>query len=69
MFQKLLKFHLMFIGYAITAIYVLSWTVRCFSLVPRPLLDFITQLWRKINFSLSLCDKIWEWPGNEANCA
>ena len=30
------------------------------SLVPRPLPDFISQLWRKMR------DKIWEWPGDEA---
>ena len=32
------------------------------SLVPRPLLDFISQLWKKL-----LRDKIWERPGDEAN--
>ena len=37
------------------------------SLVPRPLPDFISQLWRKIDFP-PLQDKIWEWPGNEAMC-
>ena len=30
--------------------------------IPRPLSEFISQLWRKIG----LWDKIWEWPGNEA---
>ena len=34
------------------------------SLFPRPLPDFISQSWRKIE--LRLRDKIWEWPGNEA---
>ena len=33
------------------------------SLVPRPLPDFISQLWRKIVFSPQLWDKTWEWPG------
>ena len=33
------------------------------SLLPRPLPDFISQLWRN---SPQLGDKIWEWPGNEA---
>ena len=36
------------------------------SLVPRPLPDFILQLWRNPNFSPQLGDKMWEWPGNEA---
>ena len=36
------------------------------SLVPRPLLDFTLQLWRKIGFSSQLQDKICEWPRNEA---
>ena len=36
------------------------------SLLPRPLPDFISQPWRKTDFSLQLRDKIWEWPGNEA---
>ena len=36
------------------------------SLVPRPRPDFISQPWRKINFSPRLRDKIWEWPGDEA---
>ena len=41
------------------------------------LLDFFSQLWRKIfhffltavekNLSPRLHDKIWEWPRNEAN--
>ena len=31
------------------------------SLVPRPLPDFISQLWRK-----RLQNKIWEWPGKKA---
>ena len=35
------------------------------SLVPRPLPDFISQLWRKLSFSPWLKDKIWEWPGKE----
>ena len=35
------------------------------SLVPRSLLDFISQLWKK-NLTW-LRDKIWEWPGNEAS--
>ena len=33
--------------------------------VPRPLPDFISQLWGKI-ISPQLQDKIWEWHGNEA---
>ena len=37
------------------------------SLVPRPLRDFISQPWRKIDFSPWLRDKIWEWPGDEAS--
>ena len=48
-----------------------------YSLVPRPLPDFISQLWRKLRFYLTAVektqvfstaarDKIWEWPGNEA---
>ena len=36
------------------------------SLVPTPLPDFIVQLWRKLEFSSQLGDKIWEWPRNEA---
>ena len=36
------------------------------SLVPRPLPDFISQPWRKVDFSPQLRDKIWEWPGDEA---
>ena len=36
------------------------------SLVPRPLPDFILQLWRKTDFSPQLRGKMWEWPGNEA---
>ena len=49
----------------------------CSSLVPRPFPDFISQLWRKNDFSLQQWDKIgippqlqdtiWEWPGNEAS--
>ena len=31
--------------------------IASYSLVPRPLPDFISQMW----------DKIWEWPGNKAN--
>ena len=34
------------------------------SLVPRPLPDFIAQLWR---FSTRLQDKIQEWPEDEAS--
>ena len=36
------------------------------SLVPRPLPDYISQPWRKIDFSPWLRDIIWEWPGDEA---
>ena len=39
---------------------ILTWV--CCSLVPRPLLDFISQPCRN---SPQLRDKIWEWPGNE----
>ena len=35
------------------------------SLIPRPLPDFISQMWRKPGFSPQLWDNIW-WPGNEA---
>ena len=35
------------------------------SFVPRPLPDFISQLWRP-DFSQRLRDTIWEWPGDEA---
>ena len=35
------------------------------SFVPRPLPDFISQLWRP-DFSPRLRDKIWEWPEDEA---
>ena len=38
------------------------------SLVPRPLPDFISQPWRKIDFSPRLRDKIWEWPGVLHGC-
>ena len=37
------------------------------SLIPRPLPDFILQLWRKTDFSPQLRDKIQEWPGDEAS--
>ena len=33
-----------------------NWSIQY--LIPRPLPDFISQLW--------LRDKIWEWPGDEA---
>ena len=36
--------------------------IKLSSPVPRPLPDFISQLWR---ISPRLRDKIWEWPGEE----
>ena len=37
------------------------------SLVPGPLPDFISQLWRKLPSLLHSCKiKSWEWPGNDA---
>ena len=38
------------------------------SLIPRPLPDFISQPWRKICGEI-VQDKIWKWPGDEANSA
>ena len=47
------------------------------SLVPRPLPDFISQLWRQLRDKIwewpgdegrQLRDKIWEWPRDEATC-
>ena len=43
-----------------------AWSVVKGSLVPRPLPDCISLLWRKISFSPQLRDKIWEWLGDEA---
>ena len=40
-------------------IHITTQRVQTHSLVPRPLPDFISQPW--------LQDKIWEWPGDEAN--
>ena len=39
----------------------------CPSLVPRPHPDFISQPWRRTDFSPWLWDKIWVGPGDEAN--
>jgi len=39
---------------------------RVCSLVPRPHPDFISQPWRKTDFSPRLRDKIWVGPGDEA---
>ena len=55
----------------ITAHLAMIHTVGHFNLVPRPLPDFILQLWRKIrkespNFSPWLQDKIGEWSGDKA---
>ena len=44
----------------------LVWLYSNCSLVLRPLRIFILQPWRKIG-SLWFSDKIWEWPGDEAN--
>ena len=73
--EVLISLHIHFGAVIQTLVRLSVWQTVCLaergwhiSLVPRPLPDFILQLWRKI--TLSAVSRInWEWHGNEARLA